>query len=173
MSSFKPHDKVFCPVLSNKPYKLYTSDNRTLYLLHNDKKYTFNTAGFLLKMTYFGDVVVGDFPTLLVANEKNRAILSDVYVDDFVLDIDIKIYALRMHYEGTYAWSTVGLNGLDHCEIPPSNVDLIQYLRDNSAIVGTNRDAIRCIPQGHNFSVVCVGKDSINNWTNEVDENDY
>lgn len=110
-------------------------------------------------------------PLLLHANKENKETLSHVYYEDFVLDVDVEVYAIRCRRsDKVYEWMVVSeTGGTSTCAMAPKGTNLIQYLRDNNAIISTNKELLRTIPQGYNFSVGCVGTDSINNWTNEVE----
>ena len=167
MQTFKVNDKVFCPSISNQPFILHCQNYGVLYIVHNDTCYRFNEQGYILNSTYFGDVVVGSIPSIMYANKENSETLSHVYHEAFVLDIDVEVYAIHCRRADKVSeWVVVGENGVITCAMPPKGTNLIQYLQDNNAIISTNKKLLRTIPQGYNFSVVCVGIESINNWTN-------
>lgn len=171
MQTFKVNDKVFCPSITNQPLILHCQTFGVLHFYYNETCYRFNEQGHIINSTYFGDVVASSMPLLLHATEENRETLSHVYYEDFVLDVDVEVYAIRCHLsDSVYEWVVANeTGGTSTCTMASKNTNLIQYLRNNNAIISTNKKLLLTIPQGHNFSIVCVGKDSINNWTNKVE----
>lgn len=170
---FKNNDAVFCPSLTNKPLLVNVKEGQNgMTLSFRGKSYWHTIGGF----AEVGNVITSspyprNLPSVFLATEENRQILSKLYSIEFESANQIRIYAVNetnCYGEATNRW-LYHFRGM-YCSFDMSDYgDDIPAFKKCDILMSPNPSDLKKALSSEPFGkIICIGHDSIDNWAYEV-----
>lgn len=180
MQEFKKNDKVYCPSLSDKPFLIFRKkDVNGIFIKCRGIDYWFTVNGIPSSNSKFPTPV--SVPIVFLATEENRIRLSEIYSREFREDEVINLYALNVTFNGsaTDDWVFPSQEGYFDYHAPNAKIEgcpTIAELQWYDILVTPHTEELKYIQErflkSHlNTKIICVGKESINNWSNDYVSN--
>lgn len=182
MHEFKTNDKVYVPSLSDKPFLVFRKKNMNgIFIKCRGIDYWFTIDGVPSSKNTFPTPI--SVPVVFLATEENRKRLCEIYAREFREDETINLYALNVTWDGsaTNDWVFPSQEGYYDYHTPNAKVEgcpTIAELRWCDILVTPHTEELKYIQERflkfqETTKIICVGKESINNWSNKyVSDND-
>ena len=182
MYEFKTNDKVYCPSLSDKPFLVFRKNNvNGIFIKCRGVDYWFTINGVPSSKNTFPTPI--SVPVVFLATEENRKRLCEIYAREFREDETINLYALNVTWDGstTSDWVFPSQEGYYDYHTPNAKVEgcpTIAELQWYDILVTSHTEELKYIQERFlkfqkSTKIICVGKESINTWSNKyVSDND-
>ena len=182
MYEFKTNDKVYCPNLSDKPFLVVRKKNvHGIFIKCRGVDHWFTINGVPSSKNSFPTHI--SVPAVFLATEENRLNLCKIYSREFREDEAINLYALNVTCNGsaTDAWVFPSQEGYYDSHVPHAKVEgcpTVAELQWYDILVTPHTEELKYIQERflkfqETTKIICVGKESINNWSNKyVSDND-
>lgn len=175
MQEFKTNDKVYCPHLSDKPFLVFRrKDMNGIFIKCRGNDHWFTINGVSSSKKSFPVHI--SVPVVFLATEENRKRLSEIYAREFREDETINLYALNATHDGDPSgdWVFPSQEGYYDCHAPDAKIEgspTIAELQHYDILVTPHTEILKDIQNRYlryqiNSMIICVGKESINNWCN-------
>lgn len=176
MQEFKTNDKVYVPSLSDKPFLVFRKKNvNGIFIRCRGIDHWFAINGVPDSRNSFPNNI--SVPVVFLATEENRERLSKIYYREFREDETINLYALNETFNGSAsdAWVFPSQEGYYDSHSPHAKIEgspTIAELQHYEILVTPHTEELKYIQERFlkyqiNSMIICVGKESINNWCNK------
>lgn len=176
MYEFKTNDKVYCPSLSDKPFLVFRKKNvNGIFIKCRGVDHWFTINGVPSSKNSFPSNI--SVPVVFLATEENRINLSQIYSREFREDEIINLYALNVICNGsaTNDWVFPSQEGYYDFHAPNSKVEgcpTVAELQWYDILVTPHTEELKYIQERYlkfqeTTKIICIGKESINNWSND------
>ena len=177
MQEFKKNDKVYVPSLSDKPFLVLRQKSvNGIFIKCRGVNHWFTINGVPSSKNSFPTHI--SVPAVFLATEENRLNLCKIYAREFREDETINLYALNVTCNGsaTDDWVFPSQEGYYDSHAPYANVKgcpSIAEMQRYEILVTPHTEELKYIQERflkfqETTKIICVGKESINNWCNKL-----